>query len=144
MGERYLRSTVAGELVRALAAQDEVEEALSYSALAEEMAAEEDVASQALWRAGRARLLARTGETSSAVALAAEAVRLIEDTDAVITRADALSDQAEVLLLAGDTTAAERAAAAALDLHERKGNRAAVAGTRRWAAALHAVPDRRS
>jgi tetratricopeptide (TPR) repeat protein len=143
MGERYLRSTVAGELVRALAAQDKVEEAMSYSALAEEMAAEEDVASQALWRAGRARLLARTGEAASAVALADEAVRLIEDTDAVITRADALSDQAEVLLLVGDTTAAERAAAAALDLHERKGNRAAVAGTRQWAAALHAVPDRR-
>ena len=61
------------------------------------MAAEDDVASQALWRAGRARLLVRTGEPQQAMALAAEAVRLLEDTDALVTRAEALTDQAEVL-----------------------------------------------
>jgi class 3 adenylate cyclase len=130
MGERYLRSTVAGELVRALIAQGRTEDAARYSAAAEEMAADDDVASQALWRAGRARLLVRAGETQRAVGLAADAVRLLEDTDALVTRADALTDQAEVLALAGEPARAAEATAAAMAMHERKGNRAAIAAAR--------------
>ena len=102
------------------------------------MAAEDDVASQALWRAGRARLLVRAGEPQQAMTLAAEAVRLLEDTDALVTRAEALTDQAEVLALAGEPERAASAAAAALAMHERKGNRAAVAAAREVCAAASA------
>jgi hypothetical protein len=116
--------------VRALVAQDREAEARPYSTAAEAMAAEDDVASQALWRSGRARLLVRAGDAETAVALAAEAVRLLEDTDAVVTRAEALTDQAEVLGRAGRREDAAAAAAAALELHERKGNRAAVEAAR--------------
>jgi class 3 adenylate cyclase len=129
-GERYLRSTVAGELVRALIAQGRTHEAAAYSAAAEAMAADDDVASQALWRVGRARLLVRAGENRRAVALAAEAVGLLEDTDALVTRADALTDQAEVLTLAGEPERAAEVAEAAVAIHERKGNRAAIAAAR--------------
>jgi tetratricopeptide (TPR) repeat protein len=129
MGETYLCSTVAGELARVLATQGRDEEAWPFSEAAEEMAADDDVASQALWRLGRARLLVRADATA-ACGLAEEAVELLRATDARVTQADALTDLAAVWAQAGRADDAAAALAEALALHEEKGNRAAAASTR--------------
>ena len=122
MGEKYLRSTVAAELVPTLIAQDRDDEAARYSAVAEELSAEDDVASQAVLRAGRALLLVRAGETTRAIELARDSVRLFDGTDALVIRAEMLTHLAEVLAGAGDSMGARNAAAEALALHEQKGN----------------------
>jgi class 3 adenylate cyclase/tetratricopeptide (TPR) repeat protein len=129
LGERYLRSTVAGELARVLAMRGDGDAAWTFSRAAEELAALDDVASQALWRLGRARLLARS-EPGEAVRLANDAVQLLAATDARVTQAEALRDLAEVCFSAGREAEAHDAAARALELHEAKGNVVAAAGTR--------------
>jgi tetratricopeptide (TPR) repeat protein len=129
MGETYLCSTVAGELARVLAAQGRDDDAWPYSEAAERMAADDDVASQALWRLGRARLLARSDATT-ACALAEEAVELLRATDARVTQADALTDLAVVWAQAGREDDAGGALAEALALHEEKGNRAGAEAAR--------------
>jgi class 3 adenylate cyclase/tetratricopeptide (TPR) repeat protein len=101
MGERYFLSTAAGELARALYAQGRHHEAEELTGVAKELAAEDDLSSQALWRSIRAKALAQRGLTSEAEALAREAVELVEGTDALILQAEALKDLAEVLLAFG-------------------------------------------
>ena len=55
MGETYPRPTVAAYLAAAVAGQGRYEEAERFAGLAEELASEDDVASQAMWRSVRAR-----------------------------------------------------------------------------------------
>jgi tetratricopeptide (TPR) repeat protein len=129
MGETYLCSTVAGELARVLALQGRDDDAWPFSEAAEEMAADDDVASQALWRLGRARLLAK-GDAAAACTLAEEAVELLRGTDARVTQAEALADLAAVWAQAGRADDAAGALADALALHEEKGNLAAAESTR--------------
>jgi hypothetical protein len=129
MGETYLCSTVAGELARVLAAQGRDDDAWPFSEAAETLAADDDVASQALWRLGRARLLAGT-DTATACALAEEAVELLRGTDARVTQADALTDLAAVWVEAGREVDAAGALAEALALHAEKGNVVGAACTR--------------
>jgi class 3 adenylate cyclase/tetratricopeptide (TPR) repeat protein len=136
MGEKYLLSTVAGELCRALTAQDRYAEAEEFARIAEETAAEDDVTSQALWRSGRAKVLARRGEFETAVALAHEAVERMRRTDAWVIEGDALVDLADVLRAAGRAGEARTALEEALDLFERKGNVAAAESTARALAAV--------
>lgn len=127
MGEKYLLSTVAAELCRALSAQGRYSDAEEFGRIAEETAAEDDVTSQALWRSGRAKVLVRRGEHEPAVALAREAVERMRRTDAWVIQGDALVDLAEVLDVADRPGEARRALEEALDLFERKGNVAAAA-----------------
>jgi class 3 adenylate cyclase/tetratricopeptide (TPR) repeat protein len=101
MGERYFLSTAAGELAGAVYAQGRYAEAEELTRAAEELSAEDDLTSQALWRSVRAKTLARRGLDGDAEELAREAVELLEDTDALILQADALEDLAEVLALVG-------------------------------------------
>lgn len=129
MGETYLCSTVAGELARVLALQGRDEEAWPFSVAAEELAADDDVASQALWRLGRARLLALT-DGATACTLAEEAVDLLSGTEARVTQAEALTDLAVVYEQVDRTQDAAGAFAAALALHEQKGNVVAAASVR--------------
>ena len=96
------------------------------------MAAREDVVTQALWRGVRAKIRAGAGELDEADALAREAVRLIEPTDLLTDRGDALLDLAEVLRLGGRATDAEAAARGGLELYERKGNLVSAARARSW------------
>jgi tetratricopeptide (TPR) repeat protein len=139
MGEKYLLSTVAGELSRALYAQGRYEEAEQFAREAEDLAAADDVTSQALWRSGMAKALARRGEVETAVSLAEEAVELMRATEAWVIEAEALVDQAEVLRLAGRPDHARTALEEALGLFERKGNVvAAEAAARTLAAGLPA------
>jgi class 3 adenylate cyclase/tetratricopeptide (TPR) repeat protein len=141
MGETYLCSTVAGELARVLALQGRDEDAWPFSEAAEELAADDDVASQALWRLGRARLLALT-DSGTACALAEEAVELLRGTEARVTQAEALTDLAVVWEQAGRTHDAAGALAEALALHEEKGNVVAKASVRALMARQPALDQR--
>jgi tetratricopeptide (TPR) repeat protein len=101
MGEKYFLSTTVGELARAVYAQDRHAEAEALTRTAEELSAEDDVTSQALWRSVRAKALARRGLGDEAEGLARDAVALLRGTDALVLQADALEDLAEVLVLRG-------------------------------------------
>jgi len=122
MGEKALLATTAAMLAQALYDQARHGEAVAFSRVSEEAAADDDFAAQVGWRAVRAKLLADEGHGAEAEALAAEAVRLAEPTDFLTLHADALLDFAAVL---GDSRRANEANAAvraALELYRRKGD----------------------
>jgi predicted ATPase/class 3 adenylate cyclase len=139
MGERGFSSTIAGFLAQALYAQGDYQEAGRFSRASQLAAAPDDVISQMLWRTSRAKILARQEDLEQAEALAREAVRLGEPTDLVNTRADALSDLAEVLSLAGRREEALVAVEEAAGLYERKGNLTATERARSVAGKLTAA-----
>jgi class 3 adenylate cyclase/tetratricopeptide (TPR) repeat protein len=123
--ETYVRPTVAAYLARALSVQGRFDEAESFAAIAEEVAAADDVGSQALRRSVRASLLAYGGRFDEAVELANDAVDLLRPTDGVGKKADALVVVTEVLLAASRRDEAELAAAEAIALYAAKGNEVA-------------------
>ena len=130
MGERYVLSTIAAELARAIEAQGRHEEALELTRVAEELSAEDDITSQALWRVVRGRDLARQGESGDALDLASAGLRLLRQTDASVVRDEGLVEVAEVMRLCGDPAAAGELLREALGLLERKGNVAKAATVR--------------
>jgi hypothetical protein len=73
-----------------------------------------------LWRQVRGQVLAQRGDLEEGERLAREAVALAEETDMLNAHADALSDLADVVSLAGRDPRAELEQA--LELYERKGN----------------------
>jgi predicted ATPase len=101
VGERFLRSSVAGLLAEALVAQGKLEEGEALALETEDLAAEDDVDAQTLWRLARAKVVASRGELEEAEALAREAVDLLRATDYVVNQVSALADLAGVLGLAG-------------------------------------------
>jgi class 3 adenylate cyclase/tetratricopeptide (TPR) repeat protein len=130
MGETYLLSTIAAELARAVVLQGRDDEAEELTVTAEELTADDDIASQALWRSVRAKVLARRGDLQAAGRMATDAVELLRRTDAVVTLGDALLDLGEVLESCGDLAAAHDAFDEAALLFERKGNVVAAASAR--------------
>jgi class 3 adenylate cyclase/tetratricopeptide (TPR) repeat protein len=110
MGWTSVMSTMAAFLADALAPDSD--DALRYSRLSQELAADEDVVTQVMWRVAHARA---TDDKS----LAADAVGLAEPTDYPDLKARAWLAFAEV---AGDPAFHRRAAAE----YERKGNVAAL------------------
>jgi tetratricopeptide (TPR) repeat protein len=135
-GERAYLSTIAGFLAHALHRAGKHEEAERFSRESEDAAAPDDVLSQVLWRTARAKICARAGDLEQAEALAREAVRLAEPTDLVSTRADALSDLAEVLALAERRDEAVAVLEEAGGLYAAKGNLTALERTRSVAVEL--------
>jgi len=138
MGETYLRPTVAAYLAAAVANQGRYEEADRFAALAAELASEDDVTSQAMWRSVRARVLVREGRVDEAVELADGAVELLAGSDGIGQQADALLVLSEVLGRAGRRDAAERSLEEAIALYDLKGNVVAASAAR---AALDAGVD---
>ena len=138
MGERGFLSTIAGFLGQALYARAEYDEAERFSRASEAAAAPDDVLSQVLWRSARAKIEARRGNLEVAEELAQEAIGIAESTDLLNTQADALSDLAEVLAMAGERDGALTALAEAAARYERKGNRTSLARARRAAQELAA------
>jgi tetratricopeptide (TPR) repeat protein len=122
LGEKGFLSTRAALLAHALAAQGRYEEAGPFIEIAVEAGSEDDRATQALWRAARAKVLARQGELDEAQRLAEEAVAIVARTDWLNTRGDALLDLAEVLSLAGRSDEAASVIAEGFRLYEQKGN----------------------
>ena len=90
------------------------------------------------WKAARARVLARRGETEEAVALAREAAASMADSDDITAHAETLVDLAEVLRAHGDAAGAAAALAEAIALHEEKGNVLPAERCRRLRAAVAA------
>jgi tetratricopeptide (TPR) repeat protein len=130
MGERYLLSTLAGELARATYAQGRYDEALDLTHVAEQLSVEDDITSQALWRVIRGKLVARQGDAAEARKLAQEALELLRKTDASVVRDEGLVDVAEVMRLCGDPGRARELLREALELLESKGNVVAAATVR--------------
>jgi class 3 adenylate cyclase/tetratricopeptide (TPR) repeat protein len=74
------------------------------------------------WKAARARVLARRGQTEEAVELAREAVASMARSGDITAHAETLVDLAEVLRADGDLVGARDALSEAVALHEEKGN----------------------
>jgi tetratricopeptide (TPR) repeat protein len=122
LGEKGFLSTRAALLAHALCALGRDDEAEHFSELAAETGAADDLGTQPLWRSARARVLAARDEFDEAIALAREAVAMVEPTDWLNTRGDLLLALAEVARRAGATEEAPRATDEAARLYEQKGN----------------------
>jgi class 3 adenylate cyclase/tetratricopeptide (TPR) repeat protein len=139
IGEKYFRSTIAGELAITMLDQDRFDEATVLADICQELSSDDDVSSQVLWRRVQARLLARSGEIEGAIGLAREAVDLASASEDIDWLADTQVDLANVLADVYGTDAARPALVEAVALYERKGNAAAVARTTERLAALQPV-----
>jgi predicted ATPase len=122
MGERGFLSTIAGYLAHAYYEHGDLGGADHYATFSAEAAAEDDWISQCLWRSARAKVIAARGGFDRALEHAAEAIELIGHTDWINTRADRLTDLADVLRMAGRPDEAADALRQALRLYEEKGN----------------------
>jgi tetratricopeptide (TPR) repeat protein len=136
MGEGGALATSTALLAQALLAQGRPDEAGALALEAKRRAPPEDTLTQALWRGVRAHVLALDGAADDAIALAREAVAVLEPTDLLSHRGDAMLDLAAVLETCERREESERTARAAVALYGRKGN--AVAAAR----AQSLVPDR--
>jgi class 3 adenylate cyclase/tetratricopeptide (TPR) repeat protein len=132
MNEAYFRSTVAALLARILWALGRHDEAAEFAGISRELADADDVYSQVLWRSVEAKHLARSGSGEAGVALAMEAIDLVDTTVDIELRADTLLDLAETLALAGRENEQGPHIREALALYEKKGDvvLAAVAADR--------------
>ena len=119
IGETYFRSTVAALLAEARWRRGDPDEAITLADLAAELADEDDILSQVLWRTTKAKALA-SSDAETAQALATAAVERAAATEEIGLHADALTAQAEVLLKSGLPGAARTALDQALDLYARK------------------------
>jgi tetratricopeptide (TPR) repeat protein len=142
IGEKYLRSTIAGHLAAALYQLDRLDEAAEIAAEARALAAEDDTASQVLWRLVQAKVAARRGE-SGAEALAEQAVTMVEETPSPSLIADAKVELGEVLVLVGRPESAGPPWREALELYERKGDVVSAARVSDRLAALAGVAAQR-
>ena len=134
LGEHGYQATAAAMLAHALVRQGRFEEAERLAALSASAAAEDDLASQVLWRSATARVLAASGSMDEAEALAREASALVEATDDVNMHADTLVDLAEVLRTEGEHDGARAALDRAIELYEAKGNVVGAEAARRMLA----------
>jgi tetratricopeptide (TPR) repeat protein len=121
-GSFAVSSTHACLLAQSLCELGRADEAEAMLGVAEEASASDDIANQTLVPQVRAKLLAQRGDHRSADRLARQAVTTVERTDWLDLHGDALTDLAQVLLLAGRNLEAATARERALRLYERKGN----------------------
>src|SRR5215211_5619060 len=122
LGETSVLSTSQALLARTLEHVGRLDEAEEHTILSQRNASRDDVASQATWRAVRARVLARRGELEPALQLARDAVAIVDRTDFLVWRGEALLDLGEVQRLAEDSTSFARTVTDALRLFEAKGH----------------------
>jgi DNA-binding SARP family transcriptional activator len=119
----YFGMALRDELAEALYVQGRYAEAKQLSEASERDAGEDDLQAQVLWRALRAKVLAREGGLEEAELLARAAVALAEQTEFVLVHANACGDLGEVLCLAGRAADARPALEEALRLYRQKGDR---------------------
>jgi tetratricopeptide (TPR) repeat protein len=120
MGEKFTLPPLTAHLAQSVFAQGRAEEAAEIAEIAKELAAEDDLEAQVLWRGVRAKVLATEGDFEEAERLAREAVELMRTSDAPVKRADALMDLAEVLVKSGQTHAAQEVIEESRRLYESK------------------------
>jgi class 3 adenylate cyclase/tetratricopeptide (TPR) repeat protein len=136
MGEQGFQSTVAAMLGHALVEQGRLEEADELTRESEATAADDDMASQVLWRSTRARVLAESDALSDGEVLAREAIALVEQTDDVNMHGHTLVDLALVLVAAGRFEEAVWRLDEAIALFTGKGNMVAAEIARRRVEAI--------
>jgi class 3 adenylate cyclase/predicted ATPase len=122
IGEQSFLSTTAALLARTVFAQERLDEAEELAQLSAQLTASGDVVTHALWRGVQARILARRGRLEEAEVLSREAVLIVDQTDFLLYRGDALVDLAHILHDGGRAEEAALATAAGLHFHEQKGN----------------------
>jgi len=132
LGEQSHFCSISTMLAKATYEQGRYDEADELSREAERSSRPNDVHSHIVWRGTRAKVLARRGDFEAAEKLAREAVEYAELSDFLHSHADALTDLAEVLALAGQPAESASAIEAAIRLHEAKGNALAIAHTRKF------------
>jgi class 3 adenylate cyclase/tetratricopeptide (TPR) repeat protein len=139
-GETGALSTVAAVLAEVLYQLARDREAEDWTRRSEQLTAPDDLLSQAMWRAARAKVLARRGEADAdeALQLSAEAVDWSRQSDGLGFLGDTLSARAEVLRLLGRTDEARPVFEEALEVYERKGIVPSIERTREALAALGA------
>ncbi len=130
-----LLATTAAMLAQAVYAQGRVREADELCQRAADAVAPDDIVTQAIWRSVRAKVLARDGRCDAALTLAREAIDLMQATDLLSHRADAMLDLAEVLRSCSRREESRSAVETALGLYETKGNLAAAIRARSLLAA---------
>jgi predicted ATPase/class 3 adenylate cyclase len=122
LGDLGYQSTAAALLAHAICAQGRLEEAEDFCRIAEEIGADDDLATQVLWRSAKAKVLAARGEHAEAATLARAAVELAEETDDTNMCADSLMDLAAVLSAVGESAERMDALRRARELYAQKGN----------------------
>jgi tetratricopeptide (TPR) repeat protein len=137
-GEKAALSTLAGFLSLALYEIGDLEDAYRYTEVSDEAASPDDLASQLLWRAGRAEVLAARGESDEALRYANEAVEIAERTEALMWHCDAYMARGEVYRLLGRSEEAAADFRRALELYEKKEAPGYVARARRKLAEVSA------
>jgi tetratricopeptide (TPR) repeat protein len=130
-GERAAFSTLAGFLGGVFYELGDLDEAYRYTELSEEATAPDDLASQLLWRASRAEVLAGRGDADNALRFANEAVEIAERTEALMWQCDAYMARGEVYRLLGRREEAAVDFTRALELYEKKEAPGYVARARR-------------
>jgi DNA-binding SARP family transcriptional activator len=130
MGGGTSLATTTALLAQAMFAQGHISQAAEMCRRTERHATPGDTVTQAMWRGVQARILAASGRYPDAEALAREAVALVEPTDLLSVRGDAMLDLAHVLRGCERAEASDRAVRAGLALYERKGNHAAATRAR--------------
>jgi class 3 adenylate cyclase/tetratricopeptide (TPR) repeat protein len=122
LGESGGRSTAAVHLARVLVAANRTEEAEDFLCISDEAAASDDLATQVPLRLIRAKLQAERGQPDEAESLVREALALLEGTDDLEVRSDALLTLARVLGRTKKRPEGVAAVEEAIQLCERKGN----------------------
>jgi class 3 adenylate cyclase/tetratricopeptide (TPR) repeat protein len=122
MGDKYLLPLVAAILAWSVYQQNRLEEAAELLATAEQLADEDDVETQAVWRQIKARLLAQDGDFAGSERVAQEALKVLRGIDAPNLQGDSLFTLGEILAAAGRWEEALAALREAADLYASKGN----------------------
>jgi tetratricopeptide (TPR) repeat protein len=107
------------------------EEAEEWTRRSESASSPEDILSQALLRATRAKVLARQGAAKDAVRLAEEAVGWARRSDGLPFLGDCLAARGEVLIMLGHGDEARQVLEEALAVYERKGIVPSIERTRK-------------
>jgi class 3 adenylate cyclase/tetratricopeptide (TPR) repeat protein len=130
IGETGFNSTICGILALTLCDLGRYEEADGFAERSGALAAEDDFASQALWRMARGRVLAASGAFEEALRLVDEAVEIMERTDYLVFQGDGHEVRGQVLAAAGRGDDARAAFGEALARYEQKGSVVSAARVR--------------
>jgi class 3 adenylate cyclase/tetratricopeptide (TPR) repeat protein len=136
VGETGFNSTLTALLALALCDLDRFDDAEEQAARSRELGAEDDFATQSAWRMAGARVLSHRGRDDEAIALAAEAVAIMEPTDYLAWQAEGDEVYGMVLAAAGRTDEARAALERSIERFVRKGVVPAVERVRGRSAAF--------
>jgi tetratricopeptide (TPR) repeat protein len=131
LGETGFNSTLTALLANTLCDLGRWDEAEPLVERSRELAAPDDFASQVVWRTARARILSFRGRAEEALALADEAVKIVDPTDYLDLKAGVHQIRGEILEACGRTKEARAELEHAVRDFERKGSVPAMERVRR-------------